>query len=119
MDETNKKMITQIKTTNDPIDNYPLIKSLLDFVQKKNENIYDFSNWLNFTLQILTTNQLSFNDFLSKITFIEKDENLSTELFNKINILSKNSPNLKNLIQQNFLIPICFITPELGRWSTV
>ena len=119
MDETNKKMITQIKTTNDPIDNYPLIKSLHDFVQKKNENIYDFSNWLNFTLQILTTNQISFNDFLSKITFIEKDENLSTELFNKINILSKNSPNLKNLIQQNFLGPICFITPELGRWSTV
>ena len=87
--------------------------------RKKNENIYDFSNWLNFTLQILTTNQISFNDFLSKITFIEKDENLSTELFNKINILSKNSPNLKNLIQQNFLGPICFITPELGRWSTV
>ena len=83
MDKTNKKMLTQIKSSPTPIDNYPLIISLNDFLQKKNENIYDFSNWLNFTLQILTTNQISFNEFLSKITFIQKDENLSTELFKK------------------------------------
>ena len=53
MDETNQKMLNQIKTSSTAIDSYPLIISLKDFLLQRNPNIYDFSNWLNFTLFIL------------------------------------------------------------------
>ena len=119
MDETNQKMLNQIKTSSTAIDSFPLIISLKDFLLQRNPNIYDFSNWLNFTLFILSKSKISFPEFLSKITFIRENEELSTELFKKINLLSKSTPSLINLIKENCLGPICFITPELGRFSTV
>ena len=108
MDETNQKMLNQIKTSSTAIDSYPLIISLKDFLLQRNPNIYDFSNWLNFTLFILSKSKISFPEFLSKITFIRENEELSTELFKKINLLSKSTPSLINLIQENCLGPNMF-----------
>ena len=121
MDEANNNMISDIKNPSiEKIsESYPLISSLKQFLENPNINIQDFKNWLTFTQNLLSQNSISFKDFLLKIPFIKDNDNFSTELFKKINLLSIEIPSLKILIKENVLGPICFVTPELGRWSTV
>ena len=121
MDETNNQMISDIKNPSIPYlsETYPLISSLKQFLESQNPNIHDFENWLNFTQNLLSQNNITFQQFILKISFIKDNDIFSTELFKKIKILSSQNLSLKNLISENNLGPICFVTPELGRWSTV
>ena len=121
MDEANNNMISDLKNSSiEKIsESYPLISSLKQFLENPNINIQDFKNWLTFTQNLLSQNSISFKNFLLKIPFIKENDNFSTELFKKINLLSIEIPSLKDLIKENVLGPICFVTPELGRWSTV
>ena len=114
-------MISDIKNPSIPYlsETYPLISSLKQFLESQNPNIHDFENWLNFTQNLLSQNNITFQQFILKISFIKDNDIFSTELFKKIKILSSQNLSLKNLISENNLGPICFVTPELGRWSTV
>ena len=69
------------------------------------------------------------NDYIRRLEFIKSNEALTSEFFKYCFILKKiKNPEAKdskvisiakNIFESNILGPICFVTPELGRWSTV
>ena len=67
-------------------------------------------------------------DYFSRLQFMRNNDELCTLFFKYCNILrqqefSGNSKDLiskiNNIVLGNKLGPITFVTPELGRWSTV
>ena len=90
----------------------------------------EFGKWLSFMCDILSRNKLSFNDYYKKLDFFNDEKN-SNEFFSycyrlaitKNNTLSPQDLKIaqegENIFNSNLLGPICFVTPELGRWSSV
>ena len=78
---------------------------------------------LSYICDILFKNNLSFNDYIRKLDFVVSDEKNSNLFFNYCFRLSQENLKLSkeadNIFNSNILGPICFITPELGRWSTI
>ena len=91
----------------------------------------EFRNWISFACDILPIVKLSFNDYIKKCDFIIKDEKSSNEFFsycyrlaNTKNIMLspqdlKIAKEAEIIFNSNLMGPICFVTPELGRWSSV
>ena len=91
----------------------------------------EFSKWISFACDILPIVKLSFNDYIKKLDFVIKDEKSSNEFFSycyrlgitKNNMLSpqdlKIAKEAEIIFNSNLIGPICFVTPELGRWSSV
>ena len=98
-------------------------------ILEKKLPIEEFNKWMNYVLQLFEKYNINFNDYIKKLDFIKTNESLTSEFFKYCLILkSIKSPDpkyskvisiAKNLFESNILGPICFVTPELGRWSTV
>ena len=91
----------------------------------------EFSKWISYTSNILSRSTLSFYDYIKKLDFIIKNEKYSNEFFSycyrlaitKNIILSPQDLKIaqegEKIFNSNLIGPICFVTPELGRWSSV
>ena len=106
------------------------ISSQLDYLLKNKLPLSEFTKWFNEIQTVLTKNNLKYEDYFNHLKCISTNTNNSTEYFkyiHKINLLPQISfskypkvPLYTDVIaKSNKYGPICFITPELGRWSTV
>ena len=131
METSNSLLINELETRNDtPVDSFQSSIKLKEILNKKLP-LEEFSKWISYICDILSRSKLSFNDYIKKLDFVVKDEKSSNDFFSYCYRLAntKNmmlSPqNLKlaqeaeNIFNANVIGPICFVTPELGRWSTV
>ena len=132
MEKSNLKMVQEIaqKEPNSPVDSYQITLQLKDILNKKLP-LEEFNKWISYLTDLLDRSNISVNDYINKLDFISNDEKLTTEFFTYCFKLSntkdmdfgpKNSRyalTAEKIYKNNILGPICFITPELGRWSTV
>lgn len=120
------------------LDNFYLTIKLKEIVQAK--HIEKFTLWLCFMLEIFKKYKIQdSNKYFSKVSFLFKNESLVSKFIKSLYIVQKaiesekpemdndqakqrvNDLNsiVQNIINKNKLGPIVFVTPELGRWSTV
>ena len=131
METSNSIMINELENRNDSsVDSFQSSIKLKEILNKKLP-LEEFSKWISFICDILSRSKISFNDYIKKLDFVVRDEKSSNDFFSYCYRLAntKNmmlSPqNLKiaqeaeNIYNSNVIGPICFVTPELGRWSTV
>ena len=130
METSNSLMISELSKKETSVDSFQSSIKLKEILSKKLP-LEEFSKWISYICDILSKSNLSFNDYIKKLDFFVKDEKSSNEFFSYCYRLAntKNmmlSPqNLKmaqeaeNIFNSNVIGPICFVTPELGRWSTV
>ena len=129
MEKSNSRLIADLKSMdNNSVDFYQVSLQLKEILEKKLP-IEEFNKWMNYVLQLFEKYNINFNDYIKKLDFIKTNESLTSEFFKYCLILkSIKSPEpkyskvisiAKNLFESNILGPICFVTPELGRWSTV
>ena len=100
-----------------------LSKQLREILTQK-LSLRDFSDWFNSVIISMQTDDLS--NFISSLSCLKENEELSAEFFKYCYNLSKSKNRgykytleAEKLYNSNQLGIICFITPELGRWSTV
>ena len=125
-----ERMISEIKTNGPSVDSYQVSLQLREIIEKKLP-LEEFGKWMNYLFGLLSKYNISFEEYIRKLAFIWTDEKLSTGFFSycfkaqQLKDALAGSPNAKipevasNMLNSNVLGPICFITPELGRWSTV
>ncbi len=84
----------------------------------------DFSDWFNSVIISMQGDNL--NEFITMLDCIQESGDLTTEFFKYIYNLSKSKSKgykytfeADRLYKDNKLGPICFLTPELGRWTSV
>ena len=132
MEKSNLKMVQEIeqKEDNNPLDSYQITIQLKDILNKKLP-LEDFNKWISYLIDLLDKSNISVNDYINKLDFISNDEKLTTEFFTycfklahtkDMDLGPKNARyalTAGKIYDNNILGPICFITPELGRWSTV
>ena len=129
MEKSNSRLVGDLKSMeNNSLDNYQVSLKLKDILEKKLP-LEEFCKWMNDLLILFEKYNINFNDYIKKLDFLKKNESLTTEFFKKCFILStiksydkRNEKVVKmgaNIFNSNVLGPICFVTPELGRWSTV
>ena len=131
METSNSLLINELETRKDTsVDSFQSSIKLKEILNKKLP-LEEFSKWISYICDILSRSKLSFNDYIKKLDFVVKDEKSSNEFFSYCYRLAntKNmmlSPqNLKlaqeaeSIYNSNVIGPICFVTPELGRWSTI
>lgn len=105
------------------LDNYQISLQLKNLLEKK-INVEEFSKWFISTSEILSKYNLTFYDYFTKLNFLRVNEELCNNFFKYLAMIkSLNKPNLissiETIVLGNNLGPIAFVTPELGRWSTV
>ena len=123
METSNSLMINEIKRNWDAsVDSFQSSIKLKEILNKKLP-LEEFNKWISYICDILSQNNLSFNDYIRKLDFVVNDEKTSNLFFNYCYRLSKTNFRLAkeadNIFNSNILGPICFVTPELGRWSTI
>ena len=123
METSNTLMINEIKKSWDAsVDSFQSSIKLKEILSKKLP-LEEFNNWMSYICDILSKNNLSFNDYIRKLDFVINNEENSNIFFNYCYRLSKTdfklSKDANNIFYSNIIGPICFITPELGRWSTI
>ena len=88
-------------------------------------NIEDFIYWYNSTLNLITKYNITMITFLHRIRFIKENSKLATTFFQYCYkcLDTPNAENIKeslaSILNSNILGPLIFVTPELGRWSTI
>ena len=132
MEKSNLKMVQEIeqKEENSPLDSYQITIQLKDILNK-NLPLEEFNKWISYLIDLLDKSNISVNDYINKLDFISNDEKLTTEFFTycfklahtkDMDLGPKNlryATTAEKIYKNNILGPICFVTPELGRWSTV
>ena len=98
-------------------------KQLKDILNQK-LSLKDFSDWFNNVIISMETDDL--NSYILSLGCLNQSEELDQEFFKYCYNLSKSKTKgfkytfeAEKLYNANQLGIICFITPELGRWSTV
>ena len=98
-------------------------KQLKDILNQK-LSLKDFSDWFNNVIISMETDDL--NSYILSLGCLNQNEELDQEFFKYCYNLSKSKTKgfkytfeAEKLYNANQLGIICFITPELGRWSTV
>ena len=130
MDKSNARMITEIRMNpKNYLDSFQVSNQLYEILDKK-MSIEEFAKWYYYTINLLSKYNVSFYDYIKRLEFIN-DNKLNTIFFQYCYDIShmkkvlENTPNnilieeAENIIKGSDLGPICVITPELGRWSTV
>ena len=108
------------------IDNYQLTLQL-KYILEKELPLEDFSKWFLFAQEKLAKYNVLFINFYKKISFLKTNEILAQRFFGYANTITLNYRNINEslynnldlIVKQNYLGPICFSTPEIGRWSTI
>ena len=84
----------------------------------------DFSDWFNSVIISMQDDDL--NDFITLLDCMQESEDLTTEFFKYVYNLSKSKAKgyrytfeADRLYKDNKIGPIVFVTPELGRWTSV
>ena len=129
MEKSNSRLISDLKSMeNLSVDYYQISLQLKEILEKKLP-VEEFGKWMDNIIQLLQKYNINFNDYIRKLEFLKSNEALTTEFFRYCYILKnakapsdnylKVITTAKNIFDSNILGPICFVTPELGRWSTV
>ena len=129
MEKSNSRLIADLKNSdNNSVDYYQISLQLKEILEKKLP-VEEFNKWLKSALELFEKYNINFNDYIRKLEFIKSNEALTSEFFKYCFILKNiKSPGqdyaklislAKTIFESNILGPICFVTPELGRWSTV
>ena len=129
MEKSNSRLIGDLKSMDyNSVDYYQISLQLREILEKKLP-IEEFNKWMNYALELFQKYNINFNDYIKRLEFIKSNETLTSEFFKYCFILKNiQSPEAKDLkvittakelFESNILGPICFVTPELGRWSTV
>ncbi len=85
----------------------------------------DFGQWMHSVNDLLAKKSLSFNDYLKSCDFTRDDEELITQFFRYCFNYGRKGDDeslkteMGEIFDSNLLGPICFVTPEVGRWTTV
>ena len=107
----------KIKINNNKLNDYQIQTQLNEILNGK-LSLEKFNEWI-FNLSIyLSDNNIPLQNYIKKLIInIESQENLF-KLFSSY-ILKSKEKICKKIINLNKLGPICFITPEIGRWSSI
>ena len=107
-----------------------IIASQLKYLLNNNLSLCEFAKWLNTIQSILSKYSLKYFDFFKNLSFISENWKNSTQYFKYISLLNSLPPKsfekypkiylYSEIIQKSSNFgPICFITPEIGRWSGI
>ena len=121
----NSTLKDEMKGNNNSLDKFQISQHLLDILEKK-RSFGDFKDWFQKLHELFEYNQGEIKEYIKRLDFLKNKENLSTEFFRYCNNLSKTdvgnsklNETAKELFNTNLLGPICFLTAEVGRWSTI
>ncbi len=109
-----------------PVDNFQLTIQF-KYILEKDLSLEEFSKWFLFANERLNKYNISFASYYKRINFLKTDEILATNFYYFANNIISNYKNINETLYKNLelitleyeLGPICFSTPELGRWSTI
>ena len=130
LETSNLKMLKEVAKNDkdNGLDNYQINIRLKDILNQKLP-LEEFNKWITYINELLENSNISFEEYIKRLDFINNDEKLTTEFFTycfKLSQVKNLDPreskyNLisEKLYKNNILGPICFISPELGRWSTI
>ena len=97
----------------------------LKYILENQYNLDEFILWYSFVLDTLSKYDIDVFSYINRIKFIKENSSLATIFFQYCNEIINNGNHIKIrdsvefIIQSNNLGPIVFVTPELGRWSTI
>ena len=128
MERSNTRLISDMKgNENNSLDCYQISIQLKEILDKK-LHVEEFGNWMTYVLDLFQKYNVNFNDYIKRLEFLTTKEKYSTDFFRYCLVL-KNLKTIPKLLKpaevaektfnDNLLGPICFVTPELGRWSTI
>jgi len=137
LSELCKKIAENLKTNKKDIKNAVeitydsnIISSQLKYLLNNNLSLCEFAKWLNTIQSILSKYNLKYFDYFKNLSFISDNWKNSTQYFKYISLLHSLPPKsfekypkiylYSEIIQKSSNYgPICFITPEIGRWSGI
>ena len=107
-----------------------IISSQLKYLLENNLSLCEFAKWLNTIETILAEYSIKYPDYFNNLLFIQKYPQLSTQYYKYISLLNSLPSNslekypkisLYSDQIQNFnkFGSLCFITPEIGKWTSV
>ena len=106
-----------------------IISSQLKYLLNNDLTLCEFAKWLNTIQSILSNYNLKYFDYVKNLNFLSENWKNSTKYYKYISLLNTLPPNCfekypkiylySEIIQKsNDYGPICFITPEIGRWTS-
>ena len=106
-----------------------IISSQLKYLLKNNLSLCEFAKWLNTIQTILAEYNIQYLDYLNNLSFITENSELSTQYYKYVAMLNalptqsfRNYPKISlfSEINQKYneFGPICFVTPEIGKWTS-
>ena len=137
LSELCKKISENLKTNRKDIKNSVeitydsnIISSQLKYLLNNNLSLCEFAKWLNTIQSILSKYNLKYFDYFKNLSFISENWRNSTQYFKYISLLNSLPPKsfekypkiylYSDIIQKSSNYgPICFITPEIGKWSGI
>ena len=107
-----------------------IISAQLKYLLNNNLSLCEFAKWLNTIQSILSKYNLKYFDYFKNLSFISENWKNSTQYFKYISLLNSLPPKsfekypkiylYSEIIQKSSNFgPICFITPEIGRWTGI
>jgi glycogen synthase len=126
MEKSFSRMITDLNSLEMKyIDNYQTTIQL-KYILEKNLRLEEFANWYYTTSEKLAKYNITMFHFFSRVQFFKIYDELCSKYFKYCYALKNLDINYKTLLSHiddviisNRLGPIVFVTPEIGRWSTV
>jgi hypothetical protein len=131
MEKSVSRLIADINSNSyKHLDNYQL-SIQLRYILEKGLPLGEFAQWFINVDNVLKNYNKKFYEYFFRLNFLKNNIDLCTTFFKYCNGLlrtyhlssglsfSENINNLELLMKSNEIGPICFVTPELGRWSTV
>lgn len=122
MEKSISRLVSSIKSGK-PTDNFQ-ISIQLKYLLEKQLGSEEYVKWFSYVYENLKNYNLSLMDYVCNLSFINQNEQLANLFFeynSKLIYLRKTdiSDQADLIIRSNMLGPIAFVTPEIGRWSTV
>ena len=107
-----------------------IISSQLKYLLENNLSLCEFAKWLNTIETILSEYNIKYLDYFNNLLFIQKYPHLSTQYYKYISLLNslpsysfEKYPKISlysDIIENsNKFGVLCFITPEIGKWTSV
>ncbi len=122
MEKSISRLVASIKSGK-PTDNFQ-ISIQLKYLLEKQLGSEEYVKWFTYVYEVLKNYNITFLDYFANLNFINQNEKLANLFFeynSKLIYLRENeiSNQADIIIRSNMLGPIAFVTPEIGRWSTV
>ena len=111
----NKKK--KINNLNNIVDDYQILFQLKEILNGKLPQ-EEFNKWISNLSHILENNNINIESYFTKlISKLEQNENNISLFFSYF--YNSHEKIIKKILSLNKLGPICFLTPEIGRWSSI